>query len=392
MKFWIWIFVLVDAFLFSGQVHAYPEYAVRLNIIRCTACHISPVGGGPKTVNGKLFGAHGYKINPVLAQDYVGADFRALYYYPEHPSSTKGGDGVMSGSVSGHVALDEASRVHLVIEHNIAGFSAAPFRDTYALFKFHAESAKPHWLDSVLIGRFRLPFGIITDEHRTYTRVQTSTEWFTFQSGALLSGTPTDQLHYDLALLNGDQAAGSTLNEGQAERFGGSFNLRYMPGPVLLGFSTAYFNAKVAKDSRSLDSVYGILSIGRWTNDRVPLSLKLEFDRAKNSNAGLARGFASDPKFVTAVKSAQSHGWLARFDYALNSKWDLIYKYELLTPDRDFPADFYERHGLGFRVAIAPGTVIQTRTELARATHPSEKAKTGSAAQNASYAILQVAF
>ncbi len=369
---------------------AYPEYAVRLNVMKCTACHISPVGGGPRTVYGKLYGAHGYKINPVLAQDYVSADFRALYYLPDRAKASRDGMGIMSASVAGHAPLDADKRIHLVIEHNFGGFAAAPYRDTYALFNLGPEGAKPRWADSVLIGRFRVPFGLITDEHRTYVRVQSATEWYTFETGALLSGTPTDKLHYDVAVVNGENQTGQTLNKGAANRWGTVLNVRYMPGPVMLGTSFSYHDHEPARESRQAASLYALLSVGRWTNDRIPAEFRFEHVTAKNWGANLGQGFAKDPAYVTSLKTSRSEGWLMSMNYRLSERFSLIYKYDLLTPDKKFASDFYQRHGFGFWWSVGPNVVVQARTELAQATHPSEAGSTGEAGQNASFLILQL--
>ncbi len=339
-----------------------------------------------------MFGAHGFKINPLLAQDYVGADFRALFYYPEKAGSSKDGAGIMSGSVFGHVAVDEAQRIHLVLEHNIAGFSAGPYRDTYALFQFHNRDERPHWFESLLVGRFRTPFGIVTDEHRTYTRIQTQTEWFSFDTGAMLSGQPSEDLHYDLALVNGDRHSGANLNNGNAERFGATLNLRYMLGPIMLGTSLSHYDRRPSKESRQALSLYAVASLARWTDDNLPLSIKVETVRARNWNDHLGQGFAADQSYVSSIRTAESSTWLAWLEYAFTSKFILLYKYDFLRPDRDYPADIYDRHGLGIRWYIGPNTVIQARTELARATHPTEAARHSEAAQNASFGFLQVTF
>jgi hypothetical protein len=376
--------------MLSFQAHAYMEYSVRFNIINCTACHLSPVGGGPKTVDGKLLGAHGYKINPVLAQDYISADFRALYYYPQRVGTTRDGAAIMAGSVAGHAALDNEKKIQLVIEHNIAGFAAAPYRDTYALFKF-ATNDRPAWFDSVLVGRFRAPFGLVTDEHRTYTRIETSTSWNNFETGLLLSGTPSDQFHYDLALVNGEMSAGQTITQGQAERFGGILNVRWLPGPALFGISTTYHDRAIRRDSAKAVSLYSIISLSRLTNNNVPLILELEHVRAWGWNSGLAQDFASDANYVSAIKNSESQGWVAWIEWPLSPRFNFIYKYDLLTPDRDYPSDFYDRHGLGIRYVIGPNVLIQVRTEIARATPPSENGSASSAVQNATYGILQLA-
>ena len=50
------------------------------------------------------------------------------------------------------------------------------------------------------------------------------------------------------------------------------------------------------------------------------------------------------------------------------------------------------RHGLGVRWYIGPNTILQVRTEVARATPPSEAGSTQMAAQNATFALLQLSF
>lgn len=382
---------LLTLILWSALSAAYPEYAVRHNIMRCTTCHLSPVGGGPRTVYGKLYGAHGYKINPILIQDYVSADFRALFYLPDRVKNSRDGMGIMAGSVSGHVALDEEKKIHLVIEHNIGGFAAAPYRDTYALYKLDKDDGKSRWAESILVGRFRVPFGLITDEHRTYVKIQSATEWYTFETGALLSGTPGEKLHYDLAIVSGENQTGQTLNKGSADRWGTVANVRYMPGPVMVGASYSFHEHEPARDSREAASLYALLSLGRWTYDRIPVELRFEHVRAKNWNSNLGQGFAKDPAYVSSLKYGRSEGYLATMTYRLTPHFNLVYKYDLLTPDSKFQSDFWERHGVGFWWSVGPNVIVQARTEFARATHPSEARSTVEAGQNASFLILQLA-
>ncbi len=383
------LFLYVILFI-SIKGFAYPDYAVRYNNISCTSCHISPVGGGPRNVDGKLFGAHGYKVNSLLIQPYVSADFRALFYNPQRPSSSKGGMGIMSGSIAGHVPLDAEKKIHLVIEQNIAGFSAAPYRDTYALFKL-SDKLNSNWFESILVGRFRAPFGIITDEHRTYTHIQTATEWYTFENGILLSGTPSDKWHYDFGVVSGENSAGQNLNNGGAERSGALINFRWMPGAILFGVSGSFHDHEPRTDSTKAVALYSILSLARWTENKIPVSFKVEHARAWNWNSNLGRGFASDPNYVTAVGHANSLGWLAELDWELSEIFTLIYKYDFLQPDQNYASDIYDRQGIGFRWMIGPNTMIQVRTETARATVPSEANGAAQGAQDSTFAVLQLA-
>jgi hypothetical protein len=382
----LFLFLLFGHFRFA---FAYPEYAVRYNMISCNACHVSPTGGGPRNINGKLFGAYGYKMNPFLIQKYVSADFRALFYYPQRPSPSRDGMGVMSGSIAGHVAVDEAERIELVFEHNLAGFSAGNYRDTYALFRF-VDEGKRGWLDSILVGRFRAPFGIVTDEHRTYTRLQTGSRWFDFDTGIMASGSPSDQFHYDLALVNGEKEIGNSLNAGQADRFGGLIHLRWMPGALLFGVSGNYYDQHSPTPSPKAVSLYSIFSLGRWTDDRIPAVLHVEYTRARGWNSLLAQGFTNDSSYADSIRYSGSEGWLVLAEYYLTRHFVLIYKYDFLKPDQDFPADFYDRHGIGFRWYIGPNTSVQARTEFARATQPSESGSTAIGGQSATFGILQI--
>lgn len=385
--------VFVSLILFiASNAHAYPEYAATINSNRCTACHISPVGGGPRNANGKLFGAHGFKINPWLVQDYASADVRVLLYYPQRPTDSKGGMGVMMGSLAVHPWLDADKRIRLVLEANVGGFQAgtAAYRDTYGLFQLSPDDGAPHMFDQLIVGRFRAPFGIMTDEHRTYTRIQTASEYFTFETGALLSGTPLQQLHYDLALVNGEKSAGNTVSKEQAERWGGVLNLRYMPGPIVFGASASFHEHAKASESRKAGSLYTVIPLARWTRERIPLTIHLERTIAKNWGSKLGQGFVNDPNYGGTLNGSQSDGWLGLLTYNITPTLKGIYKYERLTPDRDFPIDLYERHGLGVRWYFGPDVSLQVRTEFAKATHPTETGATAMAGQDATWAVLHL--
>jgi len=384
------IALLISWFAFKAQ--AYPEYAARYNINRCTACHISPVGGGPRNVNGKLYGAHGYKINPWLVQDYVSADLRVLMYYPQRPSDSKGGMGVMMGSLAVHPWLDADKRIRLVLEANVGGFQAgtAAYRDSYGLFQLSPDDGARHFFDTLIVGRFRAPFGIMTDEHRTYTRIQTATEYFSFETGLLLSGTPLQQLHYDVAFVNGEKSAGNTVAKEQAERYGGLVNLRYMPGPIVFGASASFHEHAKAQESRKAGSLYTVIPLSRWLSERVPVTLHFERTVAKNFGSRLAQGFVNDPNYGATLNSAQSDGWLGLVTYDITPTLKAIYKYDRLTPDRDFPSDVYERHGVGVRYYFGPDVSVQVRTEFAHATQPSEDGAVAMAGQNATWAVLHM--
>lgn len=364
------------------------QYAARYNVVNCSACHWSPVGGGPKTPDGKRFQPTPFtKIKQPLP-DALSADVRLLYHAPEKSGSTKGGMGVMSVSLAANIELDDESHWHWILEHNVAGFAAAPYRDTYLQYRFHPKGVW-NWFDSVMVGRLRIPFGIVIDEHRTYTRIQTATEWFTMDVGAVLSGTPSSKFHYDIAIVNGEKSAGQTLNSGQAVRWGGVLNVRWMPSWWMLGSSASYSHRAPANTSAQAFSLYGVASIARLTEDRIPLIIMTEATAAWGWNAHLGQGFAADANYVQGLARAQSRGALIWIEYALNERLSAIYKYDLLIPDRDFMSDLYERHGVGLRWRVVPHLLFQVRNEWARATHPTENQRQSLGAQDGLWTLLQ---
>lgn len=376
-----WLSLLV-----SVNAHALPEYSARYNILSCTACHYSPSGGGPRNLQGKLFAAHGYKMNEALVQDYVSADLRALYYYPQRVTSSKGGLAIMSGALFAHIPLDPERKINFVVGANLAGFSQMPLAETYALYNIGANH-------SLLVGRFHPPFGIMTDEHRTYVRVQTATDWNSFETGMMFSGNWVARgLHYDLAAVSGEKSLGNSLPQAEAVRWGGIFNARTLHGPALLGVSASHHRRDPRSDSRSAWSVYVVMSLARWTNDRVPVTVQLEHVEAANWGAALGRGFAADTNYVKALDGARSEGWLAMLLWRFATDLDLIYKFDSLVPDREYRADQYNRHGLGLRWFAGPAVIAQLRYELAQATPPSEDGSTAWGGQDAAFAILQMGF
>ncbi len=376
--------------IFISTTYATQDYAVRYNQISCTSCHYSPVGGGPLKRSGKLFQTSQFQTTPLDLQNYISANLIGLAYIPENPKTSKSGLGLMAGSLAAHVPLTDRKNSFLVIENNIAGFALAPLRDTYVLYNFYKE-AEYKWFESILIGRFRSPFGLVSNEHRTYTRIQTGTRWFDFETGVLMSGTPNSKIHYDLAVVNGKNFSGEGLNTGQANEWGSIFNIRIMPSFFLLGSSLSYYRTELSEISHAW-SMYSVISMARLNYKLFPATLKLEYAESKGFNSILNQGNASDPNYVTSILTSRSQGLLVRLDWWITNKFTLIYKYDWLTPDSDYPIDIYERHGLGFRWNVSPYTYLSFRSEIGRATHPSEKSKSGQLAQNANFLILEASF
>lgn len=394
----IYFTVVLIAVLIASDSEARPSYALKSGINRCTACHYSPAGGGPRNLTGKYYGSGGFKLTPWSAQPYAGADIKYIYYRPDKHSATRNGLAVMAGSVWAAIPLlDDAERSYearVVGEHNIGGFSTAGPRNLYLRYALRDEQ-KTSWLpQQVLFGRFIPPFGLMTDEHRTYVRMQTGSTWNTgVRMGLLLASNPFEALHYDIAAMNFNSATadGSNFQQGESTQWAYLLNLRFMPASwgVFFGHSAAYYEGDIGKDPRHAQSVYAGLSIDRWTGSKVPITLLLEYAQAKNWNSAV-RNFFSDTAYETAVATTHSRGILARLDYDITQKVQLNYQYDTFIPDRDYSADVYQRHGFGFKHFFGPNMWFQMRYENAASGRPNEEAGTGIGGLNAFWTVVSL--
>ncbi|MCB0386281.1 MAG: hypothetical protein KDD43_12885 [Bdellovibrionales bacterium] len=379
------------------ESQARPEYAVRHGFTRCTTCHLSPAGGGPRNVMGKAFGLRGFSPGPYNSQDVWSADVRGLYFYPENPTTGKGGMGVMAGNLSANLPIhtDEVSKTKLraVLSHNVGGFPAGAGspREVVLRWGLKDDSAGGLGPQYALLGRFVSPFGILTDEHRTYTKLQTKSTWNDLDMGAMFSGDPLGFVHYDLAVVNGQKTAGAGIAAGNAATWGGVLNLRFLSTSFPLGFGLSGLHYEKVKDqdSPSAGAAYLMLSLDKLTGSTIKGALMAEYVIAQGWNSTL-NNFFTDAAYQTSLATSESEGWYAFLTWELTEKLSFVYKYDQFTPDRKFTADSYTRHGAGFKYYFGPNLFTQIRVEKADATHPTEDQGTETGALDATWAYLQL--
>lgn len=391
--------------LLPERGEARPEYAVRIGNNRCTNCHYSPAGGGPRNMNGKYYGAYGFKLSPFSAQPYAGADIKWLYYSPEKHSRAKGGLATMSGSpwVAVPIHETEARDAHVVAEQNIGGFALSGPRNLYLRYQVRDPAATGLWPQSVVVGRFIPAYGLMTDEHDTYVRMQTLSMWsLGIRMGAMFSGNPIEAIHYDISLVNGLENLGTTLERSKSSQFGAILNLRWLPASAmgfLIGGSAAHYDAPaddptavppVHLKSSSSQSVYSVVSLHNLSNGYMPVSVLAEYARASNMNLASWTGkFISFPAAYDPA-GATSEGWLAQINYDVSAHWVLTYKYDRLMLDRDYPGDVYQRHGLGAKHFFGPNMWFLLRYDRSTSSRPNEEMGTGIGANDAYWALLSV--
>ena len=366
-----------------SEVWARPEYAVREKT-NCINCHVSPYGAGHRRVFGKVYGSREMSEAKTSDNDLYYADVRAVEYLRAMNSNkeVRGGLGLMMAEAGVKVDIFESSEeegrsfdTSLVLSHDFGSFAAGT-RNVYIMAS-KVESLEP--INSMLFGRFYSPFGLMTDEHRTYTKMVSDSKYNKdFVMGFMLSGNFTEAFHYDVALTNGLKAGGFV--EEDQESVGSIVNMRWNPKsmPFMLGTSLKYIHiddaeadASKVQHSPYAGSFYSIFDLYNLTNGSVPLSIQGEFVQAHNyndSSTSDSMTMLASGAYLDGIKRSISNSYVILMKYDLNNQWKLIAKYDHLYLNKDHELDYHELFGLGVRYQFNANMNVQFRLENAKVT------------------------
>lgn len=387
------LFVVVLSWHQPGETR--PEYGLKHGINRCTACHISPAGGGIKNLNGKLYGAHGFKPPSHLRQDFLSADIRFGYLQPKKKEN-RSGLFVMAGLVGGQITLTEKEspyELKAVLSHDI--LNSAEW-DAFVRIQYYDDTETSWKPQHFLFGRYHLPFGLLNDEHRTYTKLQTLSQYnSSLEMGALFSGQPYESLHYDVSFINGESSKGR-LNPGQAPLWGTSSNLRWMPQsprtPFFLGGSLKNYKKEDGLSQPWAHSVYGGFSFERATQGLMRADILFEVAGSQHLNQSFQAnaGFPLDTNYLNLISNTESKGYFTQFNYYLTPKVTLQFKFDRIELNKDFPADGFEKLGIGLKHVLPGSGLFYLRFEKAQIGQPNEKENPSSLADDALWALYQI--
>ena len=391
------IYIALILIFIIPEVFARPEYALQLRTNRCTTCHANPTGGGHRNLTGKAFGPKAAALESFSQQDVFGFDFRAVFYTPiqkEDREKRKSGTGIMAALPSISVPFkknDSGQEWRLVYAHNIGGFGGISPHDAYLRVQLYEDYR--FYPQYIVVGRFSAPFGLLDDEHRTYIRQQTRTTWNDKEMGILFSGDWSHLFHYDLAIVNGEQTAGTDFGTNRLALWSGIVNFRFLFNfGWMVGVSGSYVNNE--KDSSAV-SIYQNLSLGSLTGDLLPGYLMTEAVMGYQMNHRIppAPLFVSNKSYLDEVKNSNSFGYKIQWNYDFLPAWKFIVKYDHLVLDMDYTGDSYQRYGFGLRHFFNNQVSAQVRYEYALVNPKKEKAskiKSQIAVQNIVWALLQV--
>lgn len=356
---------------------ARPEYAANEKL-NCVMCHTAAWGGGPRTIFGKTYGSHGHTPAKTSLSDFYYASVRFISYYSTDSTLKRAnGAALMEAAVSCNMPMtqgEEAAELRGVLTLDFPTLGATRAREVYLRWQLGAASGQTP--THISLGRIHVPFGLLTDEHRAYTRIQTNMGINTYILGAALSANPNESLHFDLALAN-DFQSGGALSAGDLP-WGIVANARWNPEaiPLLFGVSANYERTLRAPPPLAA-SLYSVLSLDRLTHKKLSGSLLFEGVIADNwnnplvntgsPNAGLSEYFipqASAPYLATVLQST-SLGVMGQAKYNLTHMWTLLYRFDYLALNAQTLGTHFTRHGLGFEAYLNSNLIWQTRLERA---------------------------
>lgn len=219
-----------------------------------------------------------------------------------------------------------------------------------------------------------MPFGLLTDEHRTYTRIQTNMTFNNYSVGLGASKVFWKSFQTDLALVNDFQSGGG-FTDGQIT-WGAVLNLRWNPEslPFFIGASGNYEYTSIQPKPYAL-STYFALALDRLTNNKFVGSLTFERVDAQNwNNAAVNTGALnpglnpffiprSDFAYQSQVQYAASVGYYGLFKYYITPQIDLFYKFDYLNLQRGTPGDAYFRNGFGVEAFFLSNLIVMARYE-----------------------------
>lgn len=355
IMFFMIAFILFS--FFTIFANARPEYAAQHGLVSCTLCHQNPVGGGIRKLQGKAYGSHGYEQADLSKQDFWQFDARAEFASKHNNQQDSRGFLVMTNNVGLNAPVlkdpeTHVDRLNMVVDYG-TGLLSSGLLSAYGIYQVDTDTLhRP--LSSVMVGRFYTPFGLATDEHRTYTRRMSKTSMNDFEAGALFSGDPWTRLHYDLALTNGVGQDGAKLATND-NPWGLIANLRMNPfaEPMFVGLSYAVHNMDTHY-ALQMASLYFVFSTDKWTGGALKGSFSGEVVSTQgwnNSayNSYVNTDFINDKAWQAALVDSRAIGFNLLWQIQLSEKWQLQIKQEQFQPDSSYAGDIFNRTGVGIK-------------------------------------------
>jgi len=285
-------------FSFSVSANAFPEM-IRIGYANCTACHVSPSGGGLMTDYGRSISSEALSIWAAPKEEQPGHGF-----LPEPPAWLKIGGDIRL--IQTYIDNDQATatssfpmQTDLVLGLNFDKFwfvqslgiqggpSQAPGQGKFVAHQFYALY---NWTEEVYsrVGKYLLPYGLNVPDHTSFIKRNLSfdqgQETYNLDAGTIgeiwnttfaLSMGRKDNYNVDLEKGGVVQVG---YNIGDSHKVSGSFaylknetSHRYLLGPqILWGFSPQWiFMGEYDYQEKTTDSPSKVIQKGAVTYSRL---------------------------------------------------------------------------------------------------------------------------
>lgn len=375
-------------FVESSILEARPEYASELQI-ECSSCHIRPFGGGQRNSSfGKIYGMRGMSaeewelVYPVSfdSRSLMGGSIAAGGGQGAGNSVTKALKGdrrgfLMSNVIGTHLATKWLPSLELVLSYDIGMFKPG-LRDAYFLYKPNFSSqiiANPYFL----LGQSIIPFGLLTDEHRTYTKLISQTTIRDLNLKASLGGELFSSLHFDLGFLS---KGSDEINSGFV------VNARWLDGSLPFYFGASYMEYQQAvytglKVNPKAASLYAALNVDKLISSSLPMTALFEYVRTNDFSSVYVNPYINaffntfDNIASEKMVNTDSEAYMVQLKYKIHPRLSAVYRYDAAKVDMAIDG-VSKRHGLGLDIGIYKHFNILLKHEKSSDTRlPGEAAK-----------------
>jgi len=354
------LLMLFSIFL-TYELHARPEYALKTKV-DCSSCHVQSFGGGQRNKDfGKSFALRTWgpgflPLLPISMDARILMNGRVKNGEPQIDLDKGLRKGVLMSSVISGYANIYSSDTHKV---TIAGaYDVGMFipgaRDLYLSYSPVSMSEGI----TLMAGQFRVPFGLMTDEHRTFSRQLTKTTNRDFTTGLALKTSISDEVFMSGALISTIPGYKYTVREPLEYGIVLDFKWQSLSHPLMLGSSILTYKLKDPLLSNAqASSVYLGLDLGPVTKNFIDGSVLIEAFQAKGFNDSDVNEFITRnfiPSGLTTelrnIRNSASSGVMGQLKIQVHPKLNLVAKYDLASIS-ELSTD-YSRIGIGADLAI----------------------------------------
>jgi hypothetical protein len=331
--------LLLVAFCIVDFATALPRFASRTGA-KCQSCHVNPSGGGMRQTFGVQYGRDELPV-PTWSEELglddfstklsdvvsVGADFRTLFFYQEHPLSNNNAFFQMQGDV--YMNFRVAKKVSMYLDKGLyTGF------EIFGLLNLLPANGY------IKVGKFLPNYGLKMDDHRTFVRDRTG-----FSPESRTSGGVPE--------LTGGEVA---VSPGSFTIMGGIYNAKDQIG-------------QATEDTKALlGRAEGIFKLSEGVN--LSIGGNVFSTKMNGIRTTIFGGFGSfSYQNLTLLEEAdviQANGTvpdvlvtLTELDYAATPGLDLKFMYEFYDQDIDLKTGSTSRYTVGFEFFPISGVEVR---------------------------------